>query len=130
MTTEDTKKVATTNIEAKHKHGLTQRYEYLVVFILYQTNYASIRDIPFDRRPKQTWTYTWYLWWPNATKAEERPGDILPMSTLFNELGQDGWKLIASDITDSVVVTGDYHGWTEAGVPVLQRFIFIREVHI
>src|SRR6266851_4739608 len=106
MPTEDTKQVATTNEMAKSRLGLTQSYEYLIVVHLYQTNYASIPNLPDEpdgSRPKQTWTYTWYIYWPNTTKAEERSGNILT-STLFNELGNDGWKLITTDIPDSVVV--------------------------
>jgi hypothetical protein len=127
MSAEDTK---TQNID-KHKRDLTESYEYLIVIHVYQTNYASIPNLPDEpdgSRPKQTWTYTWYLTWPDNTKVEERPGNILA-STLFNELGKDGWKLITSDIPDSVVVSGGHYGWTEAGIPIRQRFIFMRRRH-
>lgn len=99
-------------------------YEYLVLNSIYRTNCADTQN-QFPR-PAQTWDTTFYIFRPNATQAEERPGDTL-LVTLFNEFGRDGWRLVTSDIPDSVVISGNHYGWSEAGVPIRQRWTFIRE---
>jgi hypothetical protein len=102
-------------------------YEYLVVTTIYRTNWADAQhQYP---RPAQTWETTYYIYRPNAIEPEERPGETL-LSTVFNDLGQEGWRLVTSDIPDSVVVSGNHYGWTEAGVPVRQRWTFIREARL
>lgn len=102
-------------------------YQYAVLVSTYETNWAKIKDQPTSSRPDQTWTTKWYLWWPDAAEPEVRTGDG-HLLTLLNELGRDGWKLVESNIPDSVVVSGDHYGWTEAGVPVRQRWTFLKEV--
>jgi hypothetical protein len=109
-------------------------YEYLVVLYIFKTNWAGIRNERESSRgqlgssrPQQTWAKTFYIWRPNATEAEERPADGGPL-TLLNDLGRDGWKLVASNILDSTVVSGDHYGWTEADVAVRERWTFMREV--
>jgi hypothetical protein len=103
-------------------------YEYLILVYLYRTNGAKIRsEISRLPRPKQTWNYEYYIYRPDSTEPEERPGETL-LATLFNEFGKDGWRLVATDVPDSVVVSGDYYSWDEAGVPIRQRWTFMREV--
>ena len=92
-------------------------YEYLVVYHLTSTKGAH--------RPDQTWTTAYQLWRPGATEAEERPGE-LPLTAILNDLGREGWGLASSEVLDSVVA-GPNHGWPESGMPVRQRWTFIRE---
>jgi hypothetical protein len=103
-------------------------YEYLVLIRIYKTSWErEVIDGPFGKtRQKQTWTTTYEVWRPDATEAQERSGD-LPLTVLLNELGREGWRLVASEIPDSVVVSGRY-GWPEAGIPIRQRWTFMREV--
>jgi hypothetical protein len=104
-------------------------YEYLTVMGINSSNLATIRNLPVSDRPPMKFTTTYYVWRPGATEAEERRED-LGLLVVFNEVGQDGWKLVASDIVDSrVTAGGNYYGWTsEIGVPVRQRWVFMREV--
>jgi hypothetical protein len=100
-------------------------YEYLVMVRIFRTNWAQIKsEIP---RPQQTWSYEYYIHGPDSPEPEERPGDT-SLVALFNEFGRDGWRLVSADVPDSVVISGDYYGWDEAGVPVRQRWTFMREV--
>jgi hypothetical protein len=103
------------------------RFEYLVAICVYETNWAKIRDLPSETRPDLTRRTVWYIYRPGATEAEEREGEGLLISSLFNEFGQDGWGLVASEIPDSVVATGDRWGWPEAGFPIRTRYFFMRE---
>ena len=82
-------------------------YEYLVVY-----------------HDNTTGTKVYELWRPNVTDAEKRQGD-LPLATLFNELGQDGWKLTDSTVLDLSIITRS-QGWPEYGLPVRQRWTFAR----
>jgi hypothetical protein len=107
-------------------------YEYLVIIYVFETNWAKVRNQPVGDRPEQTWSYSYYIWRPNAKEAERRPMDqIVSLAALFSEFGRDGWKLVTTDIPDSTISSGtetDYWGWVEVGVPVRQRWTFIREV--
>ena len=102
-----------------------QKYEYLVVIRTYRTKWPEFGDPPIQIRSNPTYEATYYYWWPNAAKAEERRQDIA-LNTLFNELGQDGWKLVASDILESTIIEGRF-GWDEVSMPVRQRWTFVRE---
>ena len=107
-------------------------YQYLVLVSIYSTNFAEIRQKPLAPAggpAKQTWTSTYYLWRPDSTKAEERSGHV-EFVTLLNELGREGWRLVESAIPDSVVVAdgAGWYGWPEAGIPIRQRWTFMREV--
>ncbi len=106
------------------------RYEYLTLVWIKRTNWdeiASIREADsYAAVPEQTWTDEWYIYHPHKSEPEVRPGSIL-MSELFNEFGRDGWKLVTSDIADSVIVNVA-HGWREVGTPIKRVFILIKEV--
>jgi hypothetical protein len=97
-------------------------YEYAVVFR--ERNWATISKQPEIDRPPPKWTTTWSVWEPNATKAEEQPEDTQQV-TLFNKLGQAGWKLVASAIPGSAIARG--HGLDEVSVAVSQSWTFLRE---
>src|ERR1019366_4666887 len=95
-------------------------YEYAMVSRFYETNWAAIINEPESNRPPQTWTTTCCLWEPNA-KEPEQWSDDTPMLDRFNELGRRGWKLVASDIPESTVISGSsgWRGWTAgAGIPI------------
>jgi hypothetical protein len=107
-------------------------YEYLIVTAVHDvtyrtesTDYGGQRTQYLMRDEEKT---TYYIYRPNATEPEARPGDTL-LGTVFNDLGREGWRLVTSDVLDSVVDSGSYHhyGWHEVGVPVRQRWTFIRE---
>jgi hypothetical protein len=49
------------------------------------------------------------------------------LHTLLNDLGREGWKLVASDIANSAIFTG-VQGYQEAAAPIRQRWTLIREV--
>lgn len=100
-------------------------YEYLIVSNIYRT---QLKEPVGERGPSErTWTSTWYLWRPNATEVEELPGDVR-IGTLFNALGQEGWKLVSAQIAESVVVSGRY-GWEEVAIPVRQQWTCMRAVY-
>jgi hypothetical protein len=107
-------------------------YEYLVIVYVYETNWAKARKRPVGDRPEQTWSSSYYIYRPNAKEAERRSADqAVPLAALFNEFGRDGWKLVTTDIPDSTISATpetDYYGWIEVGVPVRQRWTFIREI--
>jgi hypothetical protein len=102
-------------------------YEYMSVISFLETNLGEVRFSPPDKAPRVWYVYKWELWWPNSTKAEHRSTQT-NLPTLFTELGRDGWKLVASNILDSAIHSTDY-GWPEAGTPLRERWIFMREVN-
>src|SRR5947209_7841442 len=116
-----------TNDKDKNNNHI-QKYEYAFITSIHATNWAEIHDMPEDSRPEQTWTDTFYIFWPGKKDYEERSGKDLTNVTLFNELGQDGWKLVSHDTPNSHIPGGAYFGWYEVSRPVRERFIFIREV--
>ena len=102
------------------------KYEYAALAWIYETNYNEIRQVPAHSRPEQTWTSKYTLWLPYSAKAEELSGDI-PVVTLLNDLGKDGWELVASAILDSAIIAPGWYGWPELGVPVRRSWTFMRE---
>ena len=101
-------------------------YEYMAVVRSIETNWGEIASFPPSERPEVEYEISWELWWPNATEAEWRSDDTT-MTALFTELGRDGWKLVTSNVLDSTIAPTGY-GWPEAGIPVRERWIFLREV--
>ncbi len=46
------------------------------------------------------------------------------MTSILNELGAEGWELVATEVQASRV--GKSQGWIEVGFPVRQVYIFKR----
>ena len=73
------------------------RWEYLVV----------VRESNV-KKAGETWEYLteWFFYWPAATQAEKRLQDrSWGFIQVFNELGADGWEMVAETVTHSLMST-------------------------
>lgn len=90
------------------------RWEYLRVRWEYQT-WGQASDKP-------TWVEKLWIRRPNEQEEELPDADFF---VLFNELGLDGWELIAERV-NSATVLGSKSGWTSASEPIDLRWTFKR----
>jgi hypothetical protein len=96
-------------------------YEYLVMVSIY----SNITTHTASGVSLTDYSTAYQLWAPKATQAELRSDTSLVI--LLNELGQAGWRLVTCDLLDSAISPGLRHGWSEAAVPIRQRWTFVRE---
>lgn len=108
------------------KHTGVPTFEYLTLTLTHETNWSKIKNI--SPLPVQKFTQTYHIRRPNGTEPEELAGGI-PLAVVFNDLGREGWRLVTCEIPESTVASGGYRGWDEVGIPVRQRWTFIREAH-
>jgi hypothetical protein len=77
-----------------------------------------------------------YIWRPGATEPEVRAqwsstddGVSGPRAfEVLNELGGEGWELVAHAILESVVGPSQYSGWPEVGYPVVLQWTLKRPI--
>jgi hypothetical protein len=109
-------------------------FEYLMIQVVQETNWAKIVSIPADKRPAQTFTMNAYISRPGVPEPEKRQVDNkLGTLGILNELGQQGWRLVESTITHTCIFdysgTNDFYGHKiEIGSPIRTLYTFIREV--
>jgi hypothetical protein len=88
-------------------------FEYLTV------TYVHSRDMMTGKRTRK-----YQIWRPGATEVDEQPATIQQI-TLFNELGKDGWKMIASEFLRSTSIMAE--GMDEVVHPIRIRWTFMKE---
>lgn len=79
----------------------------------------------YPGRPRLEWHLVHQEAWGHG-RGRGRGKKESTFLALFNELGADGWKLVATEAVDSVI--SEKWGWSEAATAVLQRWTFMREV--
>ena len=109
------------------------KYEYLVITTVTESNWASISKLPADSRPPVEHKSKYYIWKPGAAEPETPP-DGSSAVQIYNELGQDGWKMIERTVSHTAVYdysSGDidfYGHRVDIGSPVQTWTTFMREV--
>lgn len=98
---------------------MSAAWEYLLVRYTTTTNLAS----KAPGQP-QTWKSEYGIYRPHDSEGERRPGDIV-WSELLNELGNQGWELVAERI-DSAVIVGESLGWYNPSLPISISWTFKR----
>lgn len=93
------------------------RWEYLRVRYRQTTGWGS---------GGQRWTTTYSIHRPGVDEAEKRNGDDVQSFTLINELGEEGWELVAETVWDTAAVV-DTGGWSNVGIPVELVWTFKRQ---
>jgi hypothetical protein len=91
----------------------TTTYEYLTV------TYVHSRDMVTGKRNR-----SYQIWRPGATEPEERPATEQQI-TIFNQLGKEGWKMIASEFLRSTTIMAE--GMDEVVHPIRIRWTFMKE---
>lgn len=97
---------------------MSTRWEYLQVIWSSTTNFvtkkldefATVKEVYQILRPG---------------KEPEDLGSDLNWLSLLNELGADGWELVAERMQSSVVASQMY-GWPDVGTPILMVWTFKR----
>lgn len=93
-----------------------------------------------DRWDRAGWEFYWwrehkaYIWMPGDKVGTERllweewdptgPGTL----GILNELGSDGWELVAITNDDTTMTPSENRGWQPTSFPVLKRYHFKRLV--
>jgi hypothetical protein len=96
------------------------RWEYLTVMRIYSTERA-----PQNFVDTQLWAETFLIWRPGSRRPVTRTAADTNVHDLFNELGSQGWELIATGVLDSTVVSHS-DGWENVTTPVRCRYVFKR----
>ena len=107
-------------------------YEYLNVVWFTKSNEAAIAKLPpgnySGTYPGIGVTYHAEIWWPGATKADERQLGKDGVLEIYNELGRQGWRLVDRTVTHRTIEFG-FHGYNrECSVPLQYSVIFEREI--
>ena len=102
---------------------MTRRWQYLTV--------THVRfAVAADGDKPQAWDDYYFVLRPGAEDAETHKeiDTARPVlwRDLLNELGQEGWELVTSDVLDHAVVSTSL-GWSDVSTPVRVRYAFKRE---
>ena len=95
---------------------MTTRWEYLVVLWTWRLEYDPEED-------KATSWSEIKIWRPGASDPEVREIDA-NWFPIWNELGDEGWELVADYILSSML--GKAFGWSKGSHPIARRAIFKR----
>ena len=87
-------------------------YEYLAV------TYIHSKDNVSGKRTRR-----YIIWGPGATEGEERPAAVQPVM-LFNELGKEGWKMVAAEFLRTTTIMAE--GMDDVTHPIRIRWTFMR----
>jgi hypothetical protein len=91
------------------------RWEYLIV------QYSAT---PKEERGKLVWTQQYNIGQPSG-KPQTRRGDRVNLSSLLNELGRQGWELVAETVVETKAFdTPEHRGVTH--MPIEMRWILKR----
>lgn len=89
-----------------------ESYEYMTV------TYIHSKDTVTGKRNR-----LYHLWRPDSTQVEERPAAVQPV-IIFNELGKDGWKMIAAEFLRTTTIMAE--GMDDVTHPIRIRWTFMR----
>jgi hypothetical protein len=105
-------------------------YEYLLVKA--STTFTKEVPVPKVELPegvkegfKKEWETKYFIFWPNKKESETSGAeDIL---TVFNDLGEKGWKMVAFDVLSSGIFDYEKYNNSEVSIPLERQFIFVRK---
>src|SRR5579863_8599599 len=109
------------------------KYEYLVITTVTESNWARIAKLPADSRPPVEHKSKYYICKPGAAEPDIPPDGSTAVQ-IYNELGQEGWKM-----SERTISHADFYGSTTGGTdcyghrvgigsPVQSWTTFMREI--
>jgi hypothetical protein len=87
-------------------------YEYMTV------TYIHSKDTVTGKRSRH-----YHIWRPDAREVEERVATVQP-ALIFNELGREGWKLVAAEFLRTTTIMAE--GMDDVTHPIRIRWTFMR----